>query len=313
MCLRKEEEGKEIRVRWRKEKKGRKEERHLPAQEDTNTLLDLGILALDAKFGKGSDGGGTNNGIFKDNTVVNMTNVDSGVWEGGALCAKEVKDPGSKFRVLAIFDELAQLDEGRGHGLGDGGGDIEDGVDNGTFVLVASLLPKDTGEEGEHNTLLGGEFEAKGPDGRDDDDLELITNLTHETGDLFHETINTCLITRLEKGGDGEGGDTTVPIGDETLHLQITGLDCSGDSLGQAIQGTNGSEAQSSFRGGEEELKDIDGRVKFPGGGGGHGADELGGLVADNVRTMPEVAFEELVELSMLAMGRGGRGKEKEG
>lgn len=133
---------------------------------------------------------------------------------------------------------------------------VEDSLDNRSLEFVSSLVAKYTGKEGEHDGLLGGEFEAECSDSVDDDDLELVRDLAHELGDLLHEAVNGSFITGLEEGRDGESCDTSVVVVDEFLHVEVASLNGVGVSLSKFGESTDGGKLKSRFGGREEELQD---------------------------------------------------------
>lgn len=51
--------------------------------------------------------------------------------------------------------------------------------------------------------------------------LELIRDLGDEGGDLFHETVHAALAAGLQQGGDGQGSDAAVGVGDQVLQVQV--------------------------------------------------------------------------------------------
>jgi len=74
---------------------------------------------------------------------------------------------------------------------------IEHGFNNGTFEVVTTLITENSREEPEHRHMFCREFEAKGPNGIHDNNLELIADLSHKTSDLFNESIDGGFITGL--------------------------------------------------------------------------------------------------------------------
>ena len=57
---------------------------------------------------------------------------------------------------------------------------VKDGFDDGPLEIISSLVPQHSTQERKHDALLARELEAQGPDGIDDDDLELVRDLRHE-------------------------------------------------------------------------------------------------------------------------------------
>jgi hypothetical protein len=84
-----------------------------------------------------------------------------------------------------------------------GFGNVVDNVKNGfhdrSLVLVAAFVAQDSRQEVEHERLLGRELEAESSHGIDDDNLELVRDLGHESANLFHEPINAGFCPRLRK------------------------------------------------------------------------------------------------------------------
>ena len=95
-----------------------------------------------------------------------------------------------ELRELAVFDELAQVRERLLLAVRDELDHVEDRLDDRALEVVAALVAEHAREEGEHRLVLGRELEAERADGVDDDDLELVANLTHEAADLLHEAVH---------------------------------------------------------------------------------------------------------------------------
>jgi hypothetical protein len=76
---------------------------------------------------------------------------------------------------------------------------VKDGFHDCSLVLVAAFVAQDSRQEIEHERLLGRELEAKCSHGVDNNDFELVRDLGHESADLFHQTVNARLGTRLQE------------------------------------------------------------------------------------------------------------------
>ena len=75
--------------------------------------------------------------------------------------------------------------------------DNDDGVHNGLLVLHTSLLSQHGREERHQDVVLTGELDTHRLDGLHHDGLELIGDLRHEAGDLFHKAFHTRLTAGL--------------------------------------------------------------------------------------------------------------------
>jgi len=62
--------------------------------------------------------------------------------------------------------------------------------------------------------------------------------------------------TNLEKSSDSVGSHGSVLIGDHVLHLVVARRDGGRVGLSEFVEGSDGGELESGFRGGKEELKD---------------------------------------------------------
>lgn len=61
----------------------------------------------------------------------------------------------------------------------------------------AHRLEKKKKKKTNHGALLGREFDAQGPDGLDDNNLEFIRDLRHESFNLLHQAVDRRLIAGL--------------------------------------------------------------------------------------------------------------------
>lgn len=51
--------------------------------------------------------------------------------------------------------------------------------------------------------------------------LKFIRDLRHKRGDLLHEAVHAALAASLQQGGNGQGGDAAVGVGDQVLQVEI--------------------------------------------------------------------------------------------
>ena len=112
----------------------------------------------------------------------------------------------------------------------------DDGRHDGLLVIKASLLPQHGGQECHQHVMLAWELDTDTLYGLHHDGLELVRDLRHEGGDLFHESLHTPLAPRLEQSGDGQGGNAAVVVRDEVLQVHIAGGDGIRVEHGDAIQ-----------------------------------------------------------------------------
>lgn len=90
--------------------------------------------------------------------------------------------------------------------------------------------------------------------------LKLIWYFWHEGRDLFHEPVHAALTPCLQQGGDGEGSDAAVGVGDEVFQVQVAGSDCRwmlhGHLQRKPFQSCKGLAATQNHSGWEKDLKD---------------------------------------------------------
>lgn len=205
-------------------------------EQDIHAALDLGIFLADTKFGESSDGGGSDDGIFKDDSVVDVADILGRLRRLGSFETKEVKNAHSKLGEFAILDELAKVGKSLLFGVRHELNKVKHALDNRTLELIAALVTQDAGEERQHASLLARELEAQCADGLHDGDLEFVSDLRHEARDLLHQAINASLVASLEQGGDGKSGDGAIAVGDESLDIGIADIDSLGLERGEVVQ-----------------------------------------------------------------------------
>ena len=74
---------------------------------------------------------------------------------------------------------------------------LKDGLYNCTLEIVPPFVAEDAGKEREHGRMLVREFEAERSDSINNDDLELITDVAHESTDLLHQPVDGSFIAGL--------------------------------------------------------------------------------------------------------------------
>lgn len=155
-------------------------------EEDADTALNLRVLLANTKLGEGSDSSSSHDGVFKNHSVVNISDILGRLSGLGTLKTDKVKNSDSQLSELAILNELAEVGKRILLGIRDELDQIEHALHNSPLELISTLIAQNTAEEGEHTSLLAGEFEAQGADSLHDCNLELVGNLGHEGGNLLH-------------------------------------------------------------------------------------------------------------------------------
>jgi hypothetical protein len=124
---------------------------------------------------------------------------------------------------------------------------VKDGINHRTLEVVTTLVSQNTGQERQHDGLFRREFEAKRPNSIDDNDLEFVRDLGHETRNLLHQSVDRGLVTSLEERGDGVCRDAAVCIGNQVLDIQVAASDSARVTLRQLVQRPNSSELENGF------------------------------------------------------------------
>lgn len=82
-----------------------------PREQDIDTALELWILLANAKFSQGCNGGGTDDGILENNSIVDVADIFRGMGRFRTLDTEKMQNPDCKFRELAILNKLAKVGE----------------------------------------------------------------------------------------------------------------------------------------------------------------------------------------------------------
>lgn len=263
-------------------------------QQNLDTSLDVRVLLADAKLGQSSNSSSSHNGILKDDAVIDVTDVLGWLSSLRTLQTNKVKDTDGQLRKLAILDEFAQMSQSLILGVRNELDQIEHALHDGTLELVSTLIAQNATEEGQHAGLLAGELQAQSSDSLDNSNLELVGNLRHEARDLLHQSVNTGLVTGLEKGGDGECSNRAVSVGNEELDIGIAHADGAGLEGGKVVEDSESGKLGDGSGGGEEHLEDVDGLGNFVVGDVAHVANSLGGLEVDHFALVSQPAIDQL-------------------
>lgn len=265
-----------------------------PGQQDIDAPLDLGVALAYAKLGESSDRSRTNDGILKDDSVVDVPDVLGGLGGLGPFHSEEMQDADREFGKFTVLNELAQVSERILLGVRHELDQIEHALHHGALELVAALVAQDAAQEGEHTSLLAGELEAQRADGFDNGNLELVRDLRHEAGNVLHKTIHAGFVAGLQESRDSKGRNGSVAVRDEELNIGVADIDGVRLKRGKVVEDAEGGELGDSARGGEEELKDVDRLRDLCVGDVSHVAYGLGGFEIDHLALMPQPAVQQL-------------------
>jgi hypothetical protein len=170
---------------------------HSPIQQGVDALLQPDVVRVQAKLSQAPDSRGPNSSVLQHDPVVNEPDILGRLWRLGALDTQQVQDPDRQFGKFAILDEFAKMRERLFLASGDVFDHLKDGLHNRTLEIVPSFVTEDAGEEGEHRRMLFWEFEAERSDSINNDDLELVADVTHESADLFHQPVDGSFVASL--------------------------------------------------------------------------------------------------------------------
>ena len=137
-------------------------------------------------------------GRLQNDPIVNVADVLGGRGCVGSLASQQVEDARGQRQVVTVLDELAEVGEAALLRLRVVLDDGDDGGDDGVLVVVAAVLAQHRRQERHHHRVFARELEAQRADRFHHHDLELVRDLGHEAGYLFHEAVDAALVARLE-------------------------------------------------------------------------------------------------------------------
>ena len=235
---------------------------HLAAlQQDEDVGQQVG--AGGAKVGQRRDGGGAHGRILQDDAVVDEANVFGGLLGARTLLAEQVQNAHGQARVLAVFDELAQVRQTGLFGVGIVLDDGDDRVGDRGLVLEAALVAQHRRQEAHQDAVLARELEAERANGLDHHHLELVRDLRDEGGDLLHQPVDRRLAARLQQRRDGQRGDRAVRVRDQVLQVHVAGRHGRRVRHGHLVQRPHGRETQHRFQRRAVQLQHRHGRRQF--------------------------------------------------
>mmetsp|Transcript_53208 Transcript_53208/g.154918 ORF Transcript_53208/g.154918 Transcript_53208/m.154918 type:complete len:239 (+) Transcript_53208:1324-2040(+) len=171
------------------------QQEHVPAQGG----------ALHGDLREGVHGRGADEGVLEDHAVVDEADVLGRLGGARDLLAQEAQDPRAEVRVLAVLDELAEVQQAalpRRRHLRD---DEDDRVHEVLLELGVAVLAEVRGQEGHQRLVLVRILQAEALHGAYHVDLEDVADVGHEGGDLLHQLLHVGLVTRLEQGRQCQG------------------------------------------------------------------------------------------------------------
>ena len=128
---------------------------------------------------------------------------------------------------------------------------------------------------------------------------------THEGGDLLHEPLDARLGPGLEQRCDGERGDGSVGVVDETLHVHVARCHRERVYHRDLVEGAHGGEAEAWLGRAEEELQHRHRRCQLALGHARERADGRGSLVYDHVALVSQRRLEVVEERPITRLGIG--------
>lgn len=78
-------------------------------EQNGNTTFHLRILLTNTKLSQCGDSGGANNGVFENNSVIDISNVFGRLRSLGAFQTEEMENSDGKLGELAVLDKLAEM------------------------------------------------------------------------------------------------------------------------------------------------------------------------------------------------------------
>lgn len=93
---------------------GECENANSPGQEDLDAPLDGIVGDVDTELGQAGDGGGADDGVLENDTVVDVPDVLVRLRRLRTFNTEQVQDADRKLGKLAVLDELAKLSESCG-------------------------------------------------------------------------------------------------------------------------------------------------------------------------------------------------------
>mmetsp|Transcript_80036 Transcript_80036/g.259274 ORF Transcript_80036/g.259274 Transcript_80036/m.259274 type:complete len:206 (+) Transcript_80036:1323-1940(+) len=193
--------------------------------------------------------GGSDQRVLQDHAVVDEADELRRLGGAGHLLGQEAQDLGAEPRVLAVLDELAEVQQAGLLRRRHAGDDEDDGVDEVPLELRAAVLAQVRGEEAHERLVPRRELQAEALHGPDHLDLEGVADVGHEGGDLLHQALHAGLVARrLEQRGEGQGGGVAVRVREQGLDVAVAARHDLRPVLGQHVQSPDRPEPHHGLR-----------------------------------------------------------------
>lgn len=109
-------------------------------EEHLDASLDIGVLLAHTKLGQGSNGGGSNNCVLENHTIVDVADVLSRLSSFGTLQPDKMEDAYGQLGELAVLDELAEVGECLLLGVGDELDQVKHALHDCALELVTAFV-----------------------------------------------------------------------------------------------------------------------------------------------------------------------------
>mmetsp|Transcript_24599 Transcript_24599/g.44566 ORF Transcript_24599/g.44566 Transcript_24599/m.44566 type:complete len:481 (-) Transcript_24599:748-2190(-) len=223
------------------------QEQHVPSQAST----------LHGNLRQGIHGCSSNKGVLQNHSIVDEADVFGWLARAGHLLSQEAQDAGAQVGILAVLDELAEMQQANLSGRGHLRDDKNQRIDEVLFDLSRAVFAEVGREEGHEHLVLGGVQQAQTFHCPYDLNLEDVANVRHEASDLLHQSLHIGLVTCLQQRCESQRCGVAVLVREEWLHVTVAPRGCLWSCLRQHVQRSDGSEADHRLRGRKEDLEDC--------------------------------------------------------
>mmetsp|Transcript_14065 Transcript_14065/g.25413 ORF Transcript_14065/g.25413 Transcript_14065/m.25413 type:complete len:210 (-) Transcript_14065:443-1072(-) len=177
---------------------------------------------------------------------------------GSPVC-NQVQHPYRQHGVFTVFNEFTKMQQGAIYHFGKGSHQGHDTGNNGTFEFKTTFIPEKGGQKSNNPMMLGRVRQAKFLETLDNGNFVFVGNLMEKGGNLLQQAVDGIFASRLEEGGNGEGGHEAIGIRRQNFQFGIAFTHHPGLVRGQCGQCPHGGKFNRGFGRNQIELQDGNG------------------------------------------------------
>eukprot|EP00978_Attheya_sp_CCMP212_P003968 scaffold8442_cov53-Attheya_sp.AAC.2 len=174
-----------------------------------------------SKLGQDGNGSRTHRGVLQHDPIVDESNISG--WMGcfGSPVCNQVQHPYRQHGVFTVFNEFTKMQQGAIYRFGKGPHQGHDTGNNGTLEFKTTFIPEKGGQKSNNPMMLGRVCQAKFLETLDNGNFVFVGNLMEKGGNLLQQAVDGILASRLEEGGNGEGGHEAIGIRRQNFQFGI--------------------------------------------------------------------------------------------